>query len=109
MKKLVLLLLLTACMGGTRVMTRHDYASVEVGSPIKKVETQFGPPYQVHSKGPSSEVYEYDERTSIGTRVVELRRYYLVVEDGKVVGKYMKVDFPPPYQQIYTDDPYPNY
>ncbi len=90
-------------------MTRDGYASINLGTPISEVKTKFGPPYAIYSKDSISEVYEYIERITLGVQVIEQMRYYLVVSKGKVTGKYVKVNNPPPFEAIYSDDPYPNY
>ena len=102
-------LLLTGCFSTQAVMTREGYADVDVGMLAKDVEMQYGKPYRVYSKGEGTETYEYIEKITLGTEVIEQRRYYIVIADGKVVGKYMKRSNPPPFEAIYSDDPYPNY
>lgn len=90
-------------------MSRETYSDVDVGMTSKDLEERFGKPYQVYSKGDNTETYEYIERITMGTQVVEQRRYYIVIENGKVISKYMKVSNPPPFEAIYSDDPYRNY
>lgn len=103
------LLFLVGCTTSGEIMTRGRYADVQVGMTAKELEKQYGKPYQIVSKGEGKETYEYIEKITMGTYVVEQRRYYIVIEDGKVIGKYMKISNPPPYDAIYSDDPYPNY
>lgn len=45
----------------------------------------------------------------MGPETIAQYRYYLVVSNGKVVGKYTKYSTPPAFEQIFSDDPYPNY
>ncbi len=103
------LLLLFSCSTQNTRMTRGGYGDVAVGMSAKQLETLYGKPYNVYSKGGASETYEYIERITMGTEAIEQRRYFIVIENGKVVGKYMKLSNPPPYEAIYSDDPYPNY
>jgi len=103
------LFFLMGCNTESTRMTRNGYADVEVGMSAKELETQYGKPYNVYSKGDNTETYEYIERITMGTQIIEQRRYFIVIEDGKVVGKYMKLSNPPPFEAIYSDDPYPNY
>jgi len=111
--KLVMFILplffLTACFSRQAVMTRNGYADVEIGMSSSDVQKLYGKPYNVYSKGDEKETYEYIEKIRMGDEVIEQRRYYIVVVDGKVIGKYMKLSNPPPFQSIYSDDPYPNY
>ena len=107
MKYLFTLLLLVGC--SSAMMSQNGYVDVEIGQPIGEVVTANGRPMRVYSKGRDSEVYEYVERITAGTRVIQQRRYFIVVSNNKVVGKYMKFDNPPPFDTIYSDDPFPNY
>lgn len=111
MKRLFLLgfVFLFGCATNAPLMTRSDYAEVQVGMTAQEIEQQFGKPYKIVSKGEGKETYEYIEKIMMGTQVIEQRRYYIVIQEGKVVGKYMKVSNPPPFEAIYSDDPYPNY
>ena len=103
------LLFLFGCATNSEIMTRDKYAEVEVGMKASDIEHRFGKPYQIVSREEGKETYEYIEKITMGTQVIEQRRYYIVIQDGKVVGKYMKLSNPPPFQAIYSDDPYPNY
>ena len=106
---LIICLLLTSCIQKQAVMTRKGYATINLGMPISEVKTKYGPPYAIYSKDSNSDVYEYIERITLGTQVIEQMRYYLIVSKGKITGKYVKVNTPPPFEAIYSDDPYPNY
>ncbi len=106
---LLALLFLVGCSTNTKIMTRSEYAAVEVGMTTEELQKEFGKPYQVISKGEGTETYEYIEKITAGNEVIEQRRYYIVIEDGKVIGKYMKLSNPPPFEAIYSDSPYPDY
>lgn len=103
------LFFLVGCATSGDIMTRDRYAEVQLGMDAKDLEKQFGKPYKIVSRGDGTETYEYIEKITMGTQVIEQRRYYIVIEDGKVIGKYMKLSNPPPFEAIYSDDPYPNY
>lgn len=103
------LIFLISCNTESTRMTRNDYADVAVGMSAKDLEAQYGKPYSVYTKGDQTETYEYIERITMGRDVIEQRRYYIVIEDGKVIAKYMKRGNPPSFEQIYSEDPYPNY
>lgn len=100
---------LVGCAMNSEIMTRDRYVEVEIGTTTYDLEKQFGKPYKITSKGEGKETYEYIEKITMGTQVIEQRRYYIVIQDGKVIDKYMKVSNPPPFEAIYSDDPYPNY
>ena len=97
------------CATNSEIMTRDKYAEVEVGMKASDIEHRFGKPYQIVSREEGKETYEYIEKITMGTQVIEQRRYYIVIQGGKVVGKYMKLSNPPPFEAIYSEDPYPNY
>ena len=99
-------LLLVGC-SERMAMTRDGYANIEVGMSAIDVKKMYGKPYTISSKGDGEQTYEYIERIRAGQQVLELRRYYIVVIDGKVVGKYLKVSVPPAYSDIYSKEPYP--
>ncbi|MDX8430717.1 MAG: hypothetical protein SNF33_02790 [Candidatus Algichlamydia australiensis] len=90
-------------------MTREEFASINIGESIEHVVNNYGKPYSVRSRGNDCDIYEYFEHLSMGVTVVQVKRYYIVVRDGRVVGKYVKFANPPGYEQINTDDIYPNY
>ena len=97
------------CVSNSEIMTRDAYAEIEVGMKASAIEHRFGKPYQIVSREGSQETYEYIEKITMGNQVIEQRRYYIVIQDGKVIGKYMKLSNPPPFEAIYSEDPYPNY
>lgn len=106
---LMTIVLLTGCSMNYEVMTRDGYADIDVGMTSQSIEELYGKPYSVYSKGDGTETYEYIEKIMMGTQVVEQRCYYIVVEEGKVVAKHMKIFNPPPFESLYSNDPYPDY
>ena len=110
MKKWILTLLIFAgCTTRGTMMNRDSFADINIGESIEEVVAQYGEPYSIRSRGGDCDIYEYIERVLMGSEVIQQRRYYIVVTKGKVVGKYVKFYNPPAYDQIYTDDIYPNY
>lgn len=112
MKKAFSLIFLFLTMIGCQkepLMTRQAFSQIEPGMSIKEVEKLYGKPYTIYSRDADSEIYEYIERMLLGPDTVTQYRYYLIVSNGKVIGKYSKYSTPPAFQQIYSDDPYPNY
>ena len=90
-------------------MTREGYANIEVGMSLSEIQKAYGEPYKIYSKGDDEVTYEYIERIEMGSEVIEQRRYYIIISSGKVVGKYVKFSSPPPFQNPYSEDSYPNY
>jgi len=110
MRRIFFLLLLSGCASRHAMMNRDTYASVDIGSPIQQVEKTCGKPYQITSKGGNTDTYEYLERITMGTQTVQVRHYYLVVSNGKVVGKYMRfTETPAIYDELDQESPYANY
>jgi hypothetical protein len=98
---------LTACQ--TKMMTSEDFVMLQIGEPIETVTMAYGRPYSIHSRDHESEVYEYGEKIIMGTTIISQKRYYLIVREGRVIGKYSKIINPSPIQSIYANDPYPSY
>ena len=103
------ILSLLGCNLHSKIMTSDSYATIELGTTVVAIENRFGKPYQIISREEGQETYEYIEKITIGNQVIEQRRYYIVMQQGKVIGKYMKISNPPPLQPMYSEDPYPNY
>ena len=89
-------------------MTQDRYAGIEMGMSVTDIEKLYGKPYSMHAKGDGYTTYEYIERVLFGNQILELRRYYIVISNGKVVDKYLNVSTPPAYNAIYSDTPYPD-
>ncbi len=107
---LSLLLFLASCFSRPALMTYANYDSVQSGEPISTVKSEVGEPYSVHNKKDGTQEYEYIERIDVGNNIAAENHYFLIVRDGKVVGKYMKRERPPAYDLIYQDEPnYPSY
>lgn len=107
MKQLIPMVLFLASCTSSPLMTVDDFANIDIGTPIVQVEKKYGRPVKIFSKG-DGQVYEYVERINMGTQLIEMRRYYLVVKNGAVVNKYVNYNNPPAYEDIYTDDPFPD-
>jgi hypothetical protein len=103
-KIVVALLLLTACASGS-VMTRQDFNSIELGTPVTEVTKKYGEPLKITRQKDGTEVYEYVERLPIGTQTVEENNYKLVIKDGEVSSKRLNQQLPPAYDEIYDEDP----
>lgn len=91
-------------------MTYSDFDKVEMGTSIAKLQADIGKPYAIHNKEAGTEEYEYIERIDSGNNLVAENHYFLIVKDGKVIGKYMNRERPPAYDLIYQEEPnYPNF
>ena len=99
------LCLLTACFSSGPRMTSDTYDGIQMGTAIVEVEKEYGKPYAVHSKRAGLKEYEYIERIDLGYNMVSENHYFILVADGKVVGKYTKREKPPAYNLIYQEDP----
>ncbi len=114
LKQLLLLCLaflsLSGCFSRAALMTYSDYDKIQVGTPISKLQSEIGKPYAIHNKEGGIEEYEYIERIDSGNNIIAENHYFLIVENGKVIGKYMKRERPPAYDLIYQEEPnYPGY
>lgn len=107
MKKtfLIPLVILTACAGSSARMTQDRYDAIQTGVSVKEVQQEVGQPYAVHDKSGGVKEYEYIERITMGSQLISEHHFFLIVVDGRVVGKYSKQEKAPPYDLIYQDDP----
>ncbi len=109
MKKLTLLTIYIAVtfLGCARqqkpTMTLDTFQETHVGMSEELLVKTYGPPFNTYYKDNGIVVYEYIERFSMGSaemRVVEARRYYFYIKDGKVVSKQMSVKNQPGYEPM---------
>ncbi len=98
------LCMLTACSHGA-IMTRNDFDNIETGTPVSEVVKQYGEPVRIRNYSDGSQGYEYIERLPIGEQTVVENNYFVVVKNGKVIGKRYNEEEPPAYDEIYEEDP----
>lgn len=104
------LLFLCCCFSRPALMTYAEYDHVELGTSIATIKSEIGEPYAIHNKKNGAQEYEYIERIDTGNDLAAENHYFLIIQDGKVTGKYMKRERPPAYDLIYQDQPnYPAY
>lgn len=109
-KMLFSLFFLGSCFSQSALMTYEKYDQVELGTTIASIQSEIGEPYAIHNKKGGAQEYEYIERIDTGNNVVAENHYFLIVQDGKVTGKYIRRERPPAYDLIYQDEPnYPSY
>lgn len=101
----ICVLFCASCFSRSTLMTKNRFDTIQVGDKLVEVEKQVGKPYQVRKLDNGAEEYEYVERIFLGNETVQENHYYLVIKNGRVVGKKYKTDLPPAYDQIYDTDP----
>jgi hypothetical protein len=102
---LVLLCFLASCFSRTSAMTSETYSSIQLGTSIDSLYSEIGHPYAIHDKPNGVQEYEYIERIRNTRSLVSENHYFLIVENGKVVGKRMSQEKQRAYNLIYEDDP----
>ncbi|MBI2811924.1 MAG: hypothetical protein HYX67_14000 [Candidatus Melainabacteria bacterium] len=105
------LFILAGCFARTSMMTFNEYDNVKIGDEIVNVQSEVGKPYAIHNKAEGTQEYEYVERINNGNNLVAENHYFLIVEKGKVIGKYVNREGLPAYDLIYQPEPnysYPN-
>ena len=107
---LIALFPLASCFSRPTVMTSGEYDKIQMGTSVSELRSEVGKPYAIHKKDHGVEEYEYIERIDTGNNLVAENHYFLVIKDGKVVGKYMNRERAPAYDLIYQEQPnYPGY
>ena len=105
---IILAFICIACYSNRSLMTADEFADIRLGTPASEVQAEHGPPYAVYSRGGNTDEWEYIERIDVGDRVVTQRHYFIIMTNGKVVGKRSEYITPPPYRPTQTDDPFPH-
>jgi hypothetical protein len=91
-------LLAASCASGGSVATQTSFYQVDVGATTAELEEAMGAPYAKH-KAPDGDVeYEYIERLKEGSRNLEVRHYFFLIKDGRVIGKRTRTSVPSPYE-----------
>jgi len=101
----ILLLSLTSCFSRPALMTYAEYDTIQTGTPISQLQADIGKPYAIHHKEGGVDEYEYIERINSGNNLIAENHYFLIVKDGKVLGKYLHRERAPAYDLIYQDEP----
>src|SRR5689334_15452139 len=82
----IAVLCLTGCFSRSAAMTSESYSMVQVGASVDSLSAEVGKPYAIHIKEGGIKEYEYVERIRNGRNLVVENHYFLLVQDGKVVG-----------------------
>jgi len=98
------LFMLTACSHGA-IMTRNDFDNIQTGASVSEIVEQYGDPIRIVDYKDGSQGYEYIERLPIGEQTVVENNYFIVVKNGKVIGKRYNNEEPPAYDEVYEEDP----
>ncbi len=97
MRRIIPLILLTACGMGGNMISMNAFYSVEVSATAQEVVAALGEPYAIYDLSDGAIEYEYVERIKIGARDAEERRYFIVMKNGVVISKRVKQSSPLPY------------
>lgn len=109
----IFLLVAFFCLGcvpgrGTPVMTIQKFQSAPIGMSEETLVQTYGKPRNIYYRDDGVVLYEYIEQfqTAYSTNtIVEVRRYYFVVKNGKVVSKRMGVKNRPAYEPMDNVNP----
>ena len=102
---LIILCFLASCFSRSAAMTSDNYSSIQLGTPIDSLYSEIGRPYAIHDKANGVQEYEYVERIRNERSLVSENHYFLIVENGKVVGKRVTQEKQRAYNLIYENDP----
>ena len=94
-KILFSLLLLTSCGSGQRVTTMESFYEIPIGASKNEVIAQAGEPMTSRRLEDGDEEFVYVERLTASNRVLQERRYILILRDGKVFSRRVEYVAPP--------------
>lgn len=99
----------TACARNTKpMMNLEAFEEANVGMSEENLVKTYGEPLNKYYHDNGVAVYEYIERFNMGpaeNRVVEARRYYFYIRDGKVISKQMSIKNQPAYEPMNSVNP----
>ncbi len=84
-------------------MTIERFQETHIGMSEELLVKTYGPPFNRYYKDDGLVIYEYVERFSMGSaerRIVESRRYYFTIKDGKIISKQMSTRNQPAYEPM---------
>jgi len=77
----------------------NSFSEVPMGTNTEELKSMMGKPYQVYNKDDGYVEYEYIERLKVGSRTLEERHYFFIIQDNKVIGKRVEQSSPPPFDR----------
>jgi hypothetical protein len=89
-KKLIPLLLFSACAIGGKPITMGLFCEIDLCTTTPQVVEIMGKPYAIYEMTDGYVEYEYIERINIGAREAEERHYFILMKDGLVVSKRVR-------------------
>jgi hypothetical protein len=89
---------IVGCASGGTASTMASFHEIPIGASTTEVEGTAGKPYAIHHKDDGAVEYEYIERIKVGDRNNEIRRYFLIIKNGKVVSKRVEGSSPPAFE-----------
>jgi hypothetical protein len=93
---IISLLTLAACASGPSVVSMDSFYDIPVGASKEEVIAKAGDPSSITKKEDGTEEYHYVERLTAGARLLQERRYTIVLKDGVVVSKKIEQASPNP-------------
>lgn len=82
-----------------KTITLEKYYEIKMGITEKALKQELGKPYSVHQLVHNEVEYEYIERLSTGTDVLEERHYFFRIQNGKVKSTRMTSKVIPFYKR----------
>ena len=90
------------------MMNLEAFEETNIGMSEENLVKAYGEPLNKYHHDNGVTVYEYIERFNMGpaeNRVVEARRYYFYIRDGKVISKQMSIKNQPAFQPMNSVNP----
>lgn len=104
------LLVFSGCFSRSAMMTRNTFDDIQIGSTLAEVQPQIGNPYKITRKGPELFEYEYIEKINLNYGYIVENHYFLLVNNGSIIGKWVSQEKTKDYNLMYQADPnYPAY
>ncbi|MFA6119559.1 MAG: outer membrane protein assembly factor BamE [Parachlamydiales bacterium] len=96
----LLLLLISSCAAGGKVLTSDKVSEVTIGMSVQDLESKLGKPYSIKNLSNGQTEYTYIQKDDFGDRgVLQERHYIITIEKGKVVNTETKILNRPAYER----------
>lgn len=103
-KKIAAFSLILGFFACTSVMNSKNFDAVQVGTPTEEILMMYGYPQQIYQYEDGSEEYEYLEKSYQRSGVLEIRRFFFVIQNGQVTEKRCDQELSPLYNRIYESE-----